>query len=445
MATSSTRNSLAHRLARRALAWVALTALTVGFVAAWQYWRLSVRSLDQALLADARALVAAIAEQDGLLQVDVPAETRARLSVDASYYGVYDAEGRALDGDAPPLRAEGTRRPGTRTADGHREAWVAGPRDSVVRVGHPLTSLRGDLGRLAASLVLAGLCALLPAIPLVLWIRRTLAGAFQQFEDTARRLAPGRPARIDLGRVDHELVAVGRRLNDAFDRLEAAIRREQQLTADASHELRTPVATMLAETEWGLASQRTLDEQRASLETCRRQARRLKELIEALLVLARLESGEAPLARESIELAALVDGVIRDLGARAGDREVTVRRAGSARVDGDRLQLARLVTNLVDNAIRHSPRHGVVRVGVATEAEGVRLSVADDGGGIDPEDVSHVFDRFWRGDRARSSRDGGTGLGLAISKAIVEGHGGTIDCISGPEGTTFTVRIPAAG
>jgi hypothetical protein len=79
MATSSTRSSLAHRLVRRAAAWVALTAVTVGLVAAWQYWRLSVRSLDQALLADARALVAAIAEQDGLLQVDVPAETRSRL------------------------------------------------------------------------------------------------------------------------------------------------------------------------------------------------------------------------------------------------------------------------------------------------------------------------------------------------------------------------------
>lgn len=442
MATSSTRSSLAFRLAWRTALWVVLTAATLGGAAAWQYWRVSLRALDQALQADAQALAAEITEQDGLLQVDVSAETRTRLSGEASYYGVYDRDGRPLDGDAPALASGVSRDPGARTQGTHREAWVTGPQGSLVRVGRSLAPLRADLGRLAASLTIAALCALLPAVPLVLWLRRTLTGAFAQFDQTARRLAPGRRARIDPARVDRELVAVATRLNDAFDRLEAGLRREQQLTADASHELRTPVSTILAETEWALADGRTSGEQRASLEACHRQGRRLKALIESLLTLARLESGEVPVARASVDLGDLVDGVLRDLADQAARHDVRLQRRGEARVDGDRMQLDILTRNLVDNAIRHGARGGVVDVVLGATDDGVRLTVQDEGTGIAPADATRVFDRFWRADPSRSSRAGGTGLGLAICKAIVEAHGGAIACESMPSGTAFTAWLP---
>ena len=442
MATSSTRSSLARRLATRAALWAATTALTLGAVASWQYWRVSLRALDERLMADAQAVAREIVVQDGLLQVDLTTEARARLSADASYYAVHDADGRALDGDAPPLDAATPLRPGASSVHGHREARVAGPRGSLVRVGSPLTPLRSDLGRLAGSLLLASLVALLPALPLVIWLRRTLADALTQFDRTARALAPGRSARIDLARVDDELSGVARRLNDAFDRLEDGLRRERQLTADASHELRTPVTTILAETEWALGRERAAEEYRQALDTCRRQGRRLKDLIEALLTLARLESGEVLPTRSRVDLAALLDDVVRDLAPLANERGIDLRRHGEAHVDGDRLQLDILARNLVDNAIRHIDRGGAVTVTLTCQSGKGRLTVQDTGPGLAPADAARVFDRFWRGDPARTSRVGGTGLGLAICKAIVEAHGGSIECASSAGGSTFTVSLP---
>src|SRR5690606_8867169 len=133
---------------------------------------------------------------------------------------------------------------------------------------------------------------------------------------------------------------VAERLNAAFDRLEGALQRERQLTADASHELRTPVATVVAESEWALARPRTVEEYRHALEVCARQGRRLKHLVESLLTLARIESGTAAPAAERIVLRALTDDVVVDLRRLADERHVDVQCEGEATAMGDRLQLA---------------------------------------------------------------------------------------------------------
>jgi signal transduction histidine kinase len=425
--------------------WAATIALTLGGVALWQYWRVSLRALDQRLLSDARALAREIVVQDDLLQVDLPADVRAALAAGSSYYGVHDIEGRSLDGDAPAMAAGDTRPTGHVTRDGYREARVGGPRGSLVRVGQPLAPLLADLWRLAASLTVASIVTLLFAGPLMVWLRRTLAQSLTHLDRTARALAPGRPARIDLSRVDGELAGVARRLNEAFDRLEAGLRREQQLTADASHELRTPVSTILTETEWALGRERSAEEYRRALDVCNRQGRRLKDLIETLLVLARIESGEVPPRRERLDLAALVDGAINDMAPRATERRIHVWRDGGATVDGDRVQMGILLSNLLSNAVRYNREGGDVEVRISPAPPAlVRLVVRDTGPGLDPAAADHVFDRFWRGDPARTSRDGGTGLGLAISKAIVEVHDGSIRCETGHAGTTFIVELPAA-
>src|SRR5690606_20120413 len=193
---------------------------------------------------------------------------------------------------------------GSWTVGGHREHRVDvtadGPpgtgmaaRHAIVRVGQPLAPVRADLGRLATSLLVASLLAVLLAAPLAIWLRREMARSVGQIDVTARRLAPGTAARIDLGSIDSEFAGVAERLNAAFDRLERALQRERQLTADASHELRTPVATVVAESEWALSRPRSADEYRHALEVCARQGRRLKHLVESLLTLARIESGTA--------------------------------------------------------------------------------------------------------------------------------------------------------
>lgn len=445
MATSSTRSSIVRRLTARAALWAVVIAVTLGGVAVWQYRRASLQALDERLEADARALAREIVVSNGLLEVDVPAEMRAALAAGSSYFGVHDAAGRLLDGDAPGSGPSPVRALNLVTADGHREVRLMAARGAVVRVGRPLGPMQADLWRLALSLLVASAVTLLLAAPLMVWLRRALAQSLIHFDRTAQALAPGRPARIDLAHVDHELAGVGWRLNEAFDRLEEGLRRERQLTADASHELRTPVATILAETEWALDRERTPHDYRHALAVCRRQGRRLKELIETLLTLARIESGEVPLAREPLDLAAAVDAVIADISPRATARGIHLARSGVATVEADRILVRILIDNLLWNAVRHNRDSGQATVTLAQLPDhGVSMTVCDTGPGLEPGRAERVFDRFWRGDPARAAGDSGTGLGLAICKAIVEAHGGTIACRSTNAGTCFIVDLPGA-
>jgi two-component system OmpR family sensor kinase len=419
-----------------------VVGLTLASVAVWQYWRVSRHALDARLLEDAQALAHAITAIDDVLEVDLPAELRAALSGAQSYYGIYDAEGRLLDGDAPGLTGQGDMRPGLQSIGGYRESLVAGPHGSVVRVGRSLVPLHADVRRLAASLLVASIVACLLAAPLTVWLRRELGRSLTQIDLTARALSPGQPARIDLAQVDEEFAGVAGRLNEAFDRLERGLIREQQLTADASHELRTPVATIVTETEWALAQPRTEREYRDTIEVCARQGRRLKELVETLLALARLEAGALGPAYECLDLEALVARAVADVQPLAGRRGVTIESRGRAELEADRVQLGILLSNLLSNAVRYNRPGGVVRVEVAASGDAVTMEVSDTGPGLDAAAARRVFDRFWRASPSRAAQEGGTGLGLAISKAIVDAHGGSITCQTSPEGTTFVVRMP---
>jgi len=475
MATASRRRSVVRRVFALTALWAVGLSLAMAAFALWQYWRVSVRALDARVAADARALARQISLTDGSVEVEVPAEQRLAVSEGASYYGIYDAAGRLLDGDAPPLAPDEALRTGTWTVNGHREHRVDVVTQAddgndrtvlaIVRVGQPLTRLRADLGRLATSLLVASLFAVALAAPLAVWLRREMARSVGQIDRTARQLAPGTPARIDPDAVDTEFTGVAERLNAAFDRLEQALERERRLTADASHELRTPVATLLAESEWALARPREVDEYRRALGVCARQGRRLKHLVESLLTLARIEAGIEPSPRERVALRPLVDDVVADLQRLAREHRVTVECDGDATVPGDVLQLGILVTNLVSNAIRHNREGGVVSIALrdddvapgtpanhaththrddAVRTPHALLIVRDTGPGLDPTVAARVFERFWRAAPSRATREGGTGLGLAIAKAIVDAHEGRIDVATGPDGTTFTVRLPGS-
>jgi len=298
--------------------------------------------------------------------------------------------------------------------------------------------------RLAASLLVASMVAGLLAAPLTVWLRRELGRSMTQIDVTARELSPGQPARIDLSRLDEEFVSVAGRLNEAFDRLERGLIREQQLTADASHELRTPVATIVTETEWALARPRRAEEYHETIEVCARQGRRLKELIETLLVLARLEAGALTPAYERLKLETLVEQAVAEVLPLANRRDVSIEWDGRGEVHGDRVHLVILLSNLLSNAVRYNRPRGHVRVHVEERHPSVMLEVSDTGPGLDAAVADRVFDRFWRASPSRAVQEGGTGLGLAISKAIVDAHAGSISCRSSQEGTTFVVQMPTA-
>jgi heavy metal sensor kinase len=251
--------------------------------------------------------------------------------------------------------------------------------------------------------------------------------------------------RIDLTGVDNELGNLGTILNAMFARLQTAFERQAQFTADASHELRTPLAVIHSHAELALARPRSGEEYREALETSLRAARRMRNLVEGLLTLARADAGNLAPQRQPIDLGALVEETAALLGPLAARREVAVRvDARDVQVRGDQGQIGQVVTNLLSNAIHYNRAGGEVEARVSAEQGGAVLRVADTGCGIPEEDRGHIFERFYRVDKARSREMGGCGLGLAICKSIVEAHGGTIGFTSEVgRGSTFVVTLPA--
>lgn len=438
--------SLVGRLTVGLVLAVVLLGLTVASLAVWQYWRTTVDSIDHRLLEAAEALAGRIVVTNGLLEIELDTGT-ALVGDDqedpAVYSAVYDADGRLLYRSSSVAPEQSDASAGFRSLGGFREVAVTGPSGSIVVVGESLEPAYADIRRLAASLSLATLVGAGLTLPVAIWLRRQLARSLQHIDQTARALAPGQPLRIEQASVADEFGGVATALNSAFDRLDEALARERQITSDASHELRTPATTLLAEAHWALDRPRDAATYRRSLEVCVRQAARMKDLVESLLTLARLEAGTMPPQRTAVALGPLVDETMAELQPMAAQHQVTLQHEGDALVAADRVQMRILVTNLVTNAIRYNRPRGDVRVVVGEAPGGAVLRVSDSGHGLPREVAARVFERFWRADAGRSPRvGGGTGLGLAIVKAIVDAHGGRIAVESEPgRGTTFTVEL----
>ncbi len=245
---------------------------------------------------------------------------------------------------------------------------------------------------------------------------------------------------------DDELARLGRTLNEMFERLQAAFEQQTRFTADASHELRTPLSIISGNVELGLKRPRSAEEHREVLEDIREASDRMRSIVEGLLVLARADAKGLPLLREPVSLTAVADEIVRLFRPLAEERGVTVAvaSAGDVTAIGDRDRFKDLISNLVTNAIRYNRRGGSVTVRLSTADGRASLSVDDTGIGIPAEDLPHVFERFYRVDKARSRSAGGSGLGLAIVKWIVDTHSGTIAASSEPGvGTRFVVSLPA--
>lgn len=264
---------------------------------------------------------------------------------------------------------------------------------------------------------------------------------------TAAKIAAGNlGCRNGVTDSESELGRLSGDLNHTFARLEAAFQRQRQFTADASHELRTPVAVILTQTQGVLARERTEPEYRESLTACGRAAQRMRGLIDSLLLLARFDSAESREHFGPCDLARIVEESVALLRPLAAGRGVSVEASISrAPLRGDSVQLAQAAANLVGNAIHHNRPGGSVRVSVHPENGRAVFTVSDTGPGIAPEHLPHIFERFYRVDKARSGSRGHSGLGLAITKSIVEAHGGAIHVSSElGAGSTFTVSLNLA-
>jgi heavy metal sensor kinase len=251
--------------------------------------------------------------------------------------------------------------------------------------------------------------------------------------------------RLEIGNAAEELQLLAASFNELLSRLDQSFEGMRRFVADASHELRTPLSVIRGEADVALSQERSASEYRESLAIVLDESRRLSRLVDDLLNLARADSGRVKLQVEEFYFNELVADCCRALEPLAAARRIRLECAGETDTPfrGDEQLLRRLVLNLLDNAIRYTPAGGTVAAAIEAEAHGVRLRISDTGPGIPADAASHIFERFYRVDRARTREDGGFGLGLSIVKWIAETHHGAVELDSRPEqGTTFTVTLP---
>ena len=244
-----------------------------------------------------------------------------------------------------------------------------------------------------------------------------------------------------------EFGRLGGAFNGVLSRMEAAFARERRFTADASHELRTPIATIQAASQLLESESLTRGEQRETAVAIHDAAERAGRIVKDLLLLARGESGSLPVQREPVTLVALFDSLISSakLSASGPQARVTVDADLALTLSTDPHLLGRLVGNLLENALRHTPEGGSVTLSAHETSEGLTISVADTGEGIAPEHLARLFEPFYRVDAARTRTSGGAGLGLSIARALAESLGGTLNLESQVgKGTVATLDLPLA-
>jgi signal transduction histidine kinase len=250
--------------------------------------------------------------------------------------------------------------------------------------------------------------------------------------------------RIELPGPEDELKQLGDTFDAMLARLDAAFAAQRQFVADASHELRNPLAIIRTNVDVALADPHADPEDlRHTITVVKRASDRMARLVDDLLALARRQ--EPTVEHEPVDLGAAVAEASDDFVVPAAARRIVLDRAiaPGVTVIGDRDALKRAVANLLENAVRLSPSGSRIRLATGSEGDRAWVAVADEGPGIAPEDQPHVFDRFWRADKGRSRADGGTGLGLAIVRQIAESHGGQVSLRSKPGvGSSFVIWLP---
>lgn len=253
--------------------------------------------------------------------------------------------------------------------------------------------------------------------------------------------------RIKIDLPNDELGRLAQTFNQMLDRIEEAFARQKRFTADAAHELRTPLSIMQTGIDVILGQTRTADQYRAAMENMGEEVQRLTQLTTYLLMLARVDDPNFALKRHPMDLSLLLNTVIDDISTAADQKHITIHRDISPNVtlSADENRLIQMVLNLLENAVKYTPEKGQITINLKSQPSAVTFTIADTGQGIPPEDLPHIFERFYRSDRARSRNQGGFGLGLAIAQQIVQLHKGTIQVSSQPgAGTQFIVTLPTS-
>lgn len=429
---------------------VLLTGLSLGFLfhAGAQSARQATLDRMQTMAEDSRRELEA---KDGELEIDRDLEA----FDDGVYLSLYDTAGVPLYGFVPRefdnsvIFDDGSLRTvesgGRRwylydeqiTVEDYGPVWVRS-----IAAADAVDSTLGSLWR--AALLVLPVFVVLAAVCGYLLTRRAFAPV-RQITQTAREIGAGQDLsrRIGLtGRKD-EIYTLAAEFDAMFARLEEAFDREKQFTDDASHELRTPTAVILSQSEYALENTDPPGETRAALESIHTQAARMAALLSQLLMLARADKGRQAVQRERVDLSELAQMVAETEAEQAAARNITVETdlEPGVMVQGDETLLMRLLINLTENAIHYGRPGGRVKLTLRRQEGEAVGTVEDDGIGIAPEHLEKIWQRFWQADPARSG--GGAGLGLSMVRWIAEAHGGRVTVESEPgKGSRFTFFLP---
>ncbi len=302
------------------------------------------------------------------------------------------------------------------------------------------------LGEFWWQFVLAGTLASLIALLMARWLARGMTQPLRDMADAAKQMETGDYSQRVHTRSRDEVGQLATAFNRMSAELENLERSRRDLVANVSHELKTPITAIRAHLENLLDGVERPDPD--TLQVMLTQSERLGRLVEQLLDLSRLESGEVPLQRREMPLAPVVSQVMSEIDVARSDRGVRVSDElpeDLPDVDADRERVHQVLFNLVDNAVRFTPSGGAVTVSAQRHNGSVEITVADTGVGISAEHLPRLFERFYRVDTARSRDDGGTGIGLAIARSVVEAHGGHLEARSElGKGSVFTFDLPVA-
>ncbi len=316
----------------------------------------------------------------------------------------------------------------------------------VVQVAAPLAQNDRELGELLAVLWLAGFLALVGALAGGYFLaRRALAPVDRMASEAGAVTAAHLDRRLQVGKHGDELDRLAATLNGMIARLQRSFEETRRFTADAAHELRTPLAVIHNAAEVALSGPHEPEENRRFFEDILEEEEQLKRLTEQLLFLCREDAGLLPEVRKPVSLDSIVLQSAEPMKELAAANGVTLRVANlrACRIAGDPDGLRRLLFNLLDNAIKYTPEGGKVEIRCRSQNGSAELTVSDSGIGIPPEHIPHLFERFYRVDPARSREAGSTGLGLSICQVITRSHGGAIRLESQPgRGTTVVVTFP---
>jgi heavy metal sensor kinase len=328
-----------------------------------------------------------------------------------------------------------------------REAFLFTPPGECILAGRSLEPEAAAMRQYARWLMAIGGGVWLLGFCGGWWLTGRALRPLKAITATSGHIAEGRLAeRIAVEEPESELGQLATALNSTFARLEAAFAQQAQFTADAAHELRTPVSVVMSQAQLGLRGERSAGEYREMLDACLRAARRMDKLTQSLLELTRHDVGAVQMKREPCDLAVLARESAELLQRTAIERQLALDlELTPAPCSADADRIAQVILNLLSNAFDHTPAEGRIVIHTYRAGEFAVLAIADTGRGIAPEHLPHVFDRFYRVDASRNRRTGGAGLGLAICKAIAEAHGGTLGVESTEgAGCTFTLRLPGA-